>query len=80
MSVACLDSLLTAGPRPLDPAQRFWSALAADVDGVDAGLVGARAVGRQLGEPDEQVAGAHRGGQRQLDGPAPAMARIWPRA
>ena len=36
------------------------SVLASDLDAVDAGLVGARAVGRQLGEPDEQVAGVHR--------------------
>jgi len=31
-----------------------------DLDGVDAGLVGACVVGGQLGEPDEQVAGVRR--------------------
>ncbi len=31
-----------------------------DGDLVDAGLVGARAVGRELGEPDEHVPDVHR--------------------
>src|SRR6266566_4445579 len=70
-SASCSSDRANAGKSSLMPLMvNRRSAVALDGDPVDGGLVVARVVGRQLGEPDEDVADVHRRARLKLRGAA----------